>query len=83
MRDAFDIAKDFVVPKPQDIEILPAQMRVACRVDALTGRRVVLAAIDLDDKARGIAGKVDDEVIDWHLPAEMKTPRFQRAQEAP
>ena len=43
----------------------------------------MLTAIHLNNESRRITGKIDNEMIDRHLPTEMKALRFQRAKETP
>jgi len=81
--NTFNIADHVVVPESQNSEILLAQVSVARSIHPLTGSRIMLTAINLNNDPRGVAGEVDNEVIDRHLSTEMKATRFQRAKKPP
>jgi len=61
------IAKHLIVPEANDAVAFILDDRCASCVGFLA----VLAAIDLDDQFRSMAGKVGDEMPDWNLSAKM------------
>ncbi len=72
VHDPFDIPQNFIVPKAQHVKSLKIEVSISRRVGPQTMFRIMLAAIDFDNKPCGIAGEVDDEMIDWCLSAKMK-----------
>jgi hypothetical protein len=70
---AFQIAIDFIVPETQYPEAFGHKMVVALRVTSGMGIEVMLAAIDLDDKALLETDEIDDIVIARSLAAEMES----------
>jgi hypothetical protein len=83
MCNTVDIADHVVVPESQNSEVLLAQVSVARSIHPLTGSRIMLTSINLNNDPRGVTGEVDDEVIDRHLSTEMEATRFQRAKKSP
>jgi len=79
----FDIADHVVIPESQNSKTLLTQVSVARGSHPLTGSRIMLTAIDLNNKSRKITGEVDNEMINRYLPTEMETLRFQRTKESP
>ena len=83
MRNAIKISDDVIVPKSENPKILTTQKVITRDIDALTGRSIVLAAVNFDNETRRIAGKIHDKMIDRDLTAEMKSVSLQRTQEVP
>ena len=78
---AFQIAVDFIVPETQYAEALADKMVVALRVTSGMAIEVMLAAIDLDDKALVETDEIYDIVSTRRLAAEMESLFFQSANE--
>jgi hypothetical protein len=58
-------------------------VRIAGSVAARAFVPIVLTTIDLDYEPRRITCKVDNEVIDWHLAAEVETLALEHSQARP
>ena len=83
LHHALRIRHHVVVPETQHGEAVAAQMGIAFRIAAAVGLHVVLATIELDHEARGEAGEIHDEVIDWDLTAEMEAVGSQQSKRLP
>ncbi len=78
-----NIAQHLVIPKAQHVETLKIQMGISRSVRAQSLICIVLAAIDFNDKPRGITGKIDYQMINRDLSAKVKSFGLQRAQLLP
>jgi hypothetical protein len=78
--DAFEIPENIIVPEPNDFETLSAKIAVAIFVPLLMRVQIVLAAVDLNNKANRAAGKIYNQMVDRYLTAKMKSASFQQTQ---
>ncbi len=78
--DAFEIPENIIVPEPNDFETLSAKIAVAIFVPLLMRVQIVLAAVDLNNKANREAGKIYNQMVDRYLTAKMKSASFQQTQ---
>jgi hypothetical protein len=62
---------------------LAPQVRISPPIDASTVIPIVLASIDFDHEAGGIAREVHDQMIDGHLTAKVKSFALEHAQASP
>ncbi len=62
--NSISIAKHLIVPEAQHSMAFAFDHRRALRVRF----RAMLPAINLDDELCTVAGKICDEMSDWHLP---------------
>jgi hypothetical protein len=83
LRNAIKISDDVIVPESENPKILMTQKFITRDIDALTGRSIMLAAVNFDDETRRIARKIHDKIINRDLPPEMKSFILQRTQEVP
>lgn len=61
----FGISKDLAIPEAQH----PVTFGLDDCCPAFIGFRRVLSAVNLDYKPFAVAGKVDNEMAQWHLPS--------------
>jgi hypothetical protein len=83
VHNAFRIFEHVVVPEAKHFEPLAPQVRIPSPVNPTAPVQVVLSAINLNDKARGEAGKIDNQMIDWNLSPKMKPVSLQGTQMSP
>ncbi len=62
-----------MIAEAQNPVAFRCQIRISLSVARDTLRFIVLPTVDLDDKARGLADKIDDEGPDRLLPAKACT----------
>jgi hypothetical protein len=78
--DAFEIPENIIVPEPNDFETLRAKIKIAIFVLLPMRIEIVLAAVDLNNKANREAGKIYNQMVDRYLTAKMKSASFQQTQ---
>jgi hypothetical protein len=83
VHDAFRIAKNVVVPEAQHFESLALQVRIPNPINPTARVQVVLSAINLNDKTRRKARKIDNQMIDWNLSPKMEPVSLQVSQMSP
>jgi hypothetical protein len=81
--NAFDIPEHSAVPKSQNAITFRFDQPRSRIVAVKFCGRVVLTAIEFDDKPAFVASEVDDEAGDWHLAAEMPALVLEYAQLIP
>jgi hypothetical protein len=81
--DTIGVRNNLIVPESQHAKSLAAQVRIAGSVAARAFVPIVLATIDLDHEPRRITCKVDNQVIDRHLAAEVESFALEHAQTPP
>ena len=81
--NAFDILKYISVPESQDAKAFCLEKQRSLTIVHQPFRRVVLSAIELDDKAAFVAGEIGDETRDRNLPAKMPAFLLEHAQFVP
>jgi hypothetical protein len=80
LRHTLFIGEKLVVPNANDLEALAPQVSVATAVARVL---CMLASIKLDDQPSRSAEKINDEMIDRHLQAELESAKSVRPQNLP
>jgi hypothetical protein len=78
VHDSSGILQYFIVPEPQQFEIIALQIGVTLCIDSAALLKIVLPSINLDYESRRKAGKIYDQMVYRDLSPEVETISLQR-----
>jgi len=83
LQNAFDVSRHIVVPEANDSVALLLQPPCALGISRHPCFKSMLRAVNLDDQARGHAGKIGNIGTDWNLTAEVSAKHWRALEVLP